>query len=191
MRKIFTALFLTLGIVSTASASETMHFRAHLVGGDLFGNPILTQATGEATLTVIDNNKAIRFKVEIAGIRNLWQAHIHIAAKGPVAPTQPVGPIAFWFVPSVPGAPNSNVPQTVEGEMSGGFVMTDAQLSGPLTFDPNNPATTGIAGLIKAIQEGRATIVVHTSDLDNSNNQTPGVAGDSPAGEIRGLIQFE
>jgi hypothetical protein len=77
----------------------------------------------------------------------------------------------------------------VDGELSGGFIMTDAQLSGPLTFDPNNAATTGVAGLIKAIEEGRATIVVHTSDLDNTNNQTPGVAGDSPAGELRGLIR--
>jgi hypothetical protein len=67
--------------------------------------------------------------------------------------------------------------------------MTNAQLTGPLAFDPANPENTGIAGLLKAIGEGRATIVVHTNDLDNSNNQVPGVSGDSPAGEIRGLIQ--
>jgi len=192
MRHILLAILLAFGIAGAALADDGMEgarFRAHLVGGDLSGNPILTRATGEATLTLINNGKAIRFNVEIAGIRNLWQAHIHIAAQGPVAPNQPVGPIAFWFVPTVPGAPNSNVPGPTQGEMSGGFVMTDAQLSGPLTFDPNNPSTTGIAGLVKAIQEGRATIVVHTSDLNNANNMTPGVAGDSPAGEIRGLIQ--
>jgi len=190
MRKVLLAITMTLGIAGAAFADDGgMRFRAHLVGGDLSGNPILTRATGEAELTLINNGKAIRFRVEIAGIRNLWQAHIHIAPQGPVAPNQPVGPIAFWFVPSVPGAPNSNVPQTVEGEMSGGFVMTDAQLTGPLAFDANDPANTGVAGLVKAIQESRATIVVHTSDLDNANNHTPGVSGDSPAGEIRGLIQ--
>jgi hypothetical protein len=203
MRKILLAivltLTLTLGIAGAASAKDgndgkdgmhdVMRFRAHLIGGDLAGNPIVTNANGEAEIAIVDTGTALRFKVEISGIRNLWQAHIHISPTGPVAPTQPVGPIAFWFVPTVPGAPNSNVAETVNGEMSGGFVMTDAQLTGPLTFDANNPATTGVAGLIKAIQERRATIVVHTSDLNDANNMTPGVAGDSPAGEIRGLIE--
>ena len=54
-----------------------------------------------------------------------------------------------------------NVAGRVQGNLSSGFMMTDAQLVGPLAFDPNNPETTGVAGLIKAIQEGRATIVVH------------------------------
>ena len=167
-----------------------MRFHARLAGGDLNGNPILTNATGEAQLSVIDNGHAIRFKVNIAGIHNLWQAHIHIAPQGPVAPNQPVGPIVFFFVPTVPGAPASNVPM-VNGEMSGGFVFSDAQLVGPLAFDSNNAANTGVAGLVKAIEEQRATIVVHTSDLNPADDQHPGVAGDSPAGEIRGLIRPE
>jgi CHRD domain-containing protein len=189
MRKSLLAIACALGLATAASAHETATFRARLTGGDLAGNPIVTNAKGEARLAVIDNNTAIRFEVKVEGINNLWQAHIHISPTGPVAQNQPVGPITFFFVPTIPGAPNSNVSGRTDGEISGGFVMTDAQLIGPLTFDSNNPATTGIAGLIKAIQEGRATIVVHTSDLDNTNNRTPGVAGDSPAGEIRGLIQ--
>lgn len=192
MRKFLLAFALSLGLAGAAFAHDDgngMRFRAHLIGGDLNGNPILTRASGEATLSVIDNGTAIRFHVEIEGIRNLWQAHIHIAPQGPVAPNQPVGPIAFWFVPSSNAAPNSNVAQRFDGEMSGGVIMTDAQITGPLAFDPSNPQHTGVAGLIEAIQQGRATIVVHTNDLDNSNNQTPGVAGDSPAGEIRGLIR--
>lgn len=196
MRKVLLAFSLALGIATAASADDGgapdgMRFHAHLVGGDLNGNPIATRATGEAQLTIIDGGHAVRFKVNIAGIRNLWQAHIHVAPQGPVAPNQKVGPIVFFFVPSIPGAPNSNVPQTVNGEMSGGFVMTDAQLVGPLTFDSNDPANTGVAGLVKAIEEQRASIVVHTSDLNPADDQTPGVAGDSPAGEIRGLIRPE
>jgi len=196
MRKVLLAFCFALASATAASADDGgahdgMRFRARLVGGDLNGNPILTRASGEAQLTVLDNGHAIRFRVNIAGIRNLWQAHIHIAPQGPVAPNQPVGPIVFFFVPTVPGAPNSNVPGPVNAEMSGGFVFSDAQLVGPLTFDSNNAANTGVAGLVKAIEEQRATIVVHTSDLDNTNNQTPGVAGDSPAGEIRGLIRPE
>ena len=196
MRKVLLAFSLLLAFATAAFADDDgardgMRFRAHLVGGDLNGNPILTRATGEAQLSVIENGHAIRFKVNIAGIRNLWQAHIHIAPQGPVAPNQPVGPIVFFFVPTVPGAPNSNVAGPVNGEMSGGFVFTDAQLVGPLTFDSNNAANTGVAGLVKAIEEQRATIVVHTSDLNPADDQHPGVAGDSPAGEIRGLIQPE
>lgn len=196
MRKVLLAVSLALGVATAASADDGgardgMRFRARLVGGDLNGNVIVTKATGDAQLTVIDNGHAIRFRVNIAGIHNLWQAHIHIAPQGPVAPNQPVGPITFFFVPTIPGAPNANVPGPVNGEMSGGFVFSDAQLVGPLTFDPNNAANTGVAGLVKAIEEQRATIVVHTSDLNPADDQTPGVAGDSPAGEIRGLIQFD
>lgn len=189
MRKIVTALVLTFGIAAAASADQGARFRAHLVGGDLAGNPIATNATGEARFEVTDNGTAIRFHLEVAGIDNLFMAHIHVAPKGPVAPNQPVGPIAFWFVPTTPGTPNSNVAGRVDSEIGAGYVMTDAQLVGPLAFDPTNAANTGIAGLVKAIREGRASIVVHTSDLNPANNLTPGVAGDSPAGEIRGLIQ--
>jgi hypothetical protein len=189
MKKILTATLLTLATATPALADDSMRFEAHLIGGDLAGNIIATNATGEAKLSVVNGGKSVRFDVKVAGIRNLWQAHIHVAPTGPVAPNKPVGPIAFYFVPSVPGSPNSNVSQTVDGELSAGFIMTDAQLVGPLTFDANNAANTGVAGLIKAIQEQRASIVVHTSDLNNANNMTPGIAGDSPAGEIRGLIQ--
>ncbi|HET8541089.1 MAG TPA: CHRD domain-containing protein [Anaeromyxobacter sp.] len=187
MRKTLMALALTLGLGATAAAQET--FSAHLEGGDLAGNSIATRATGQANLEVIDGGTAIRFRLNVAGIDNLFMAHIHVAAQGPVADNQPVGPIAFWFVPTTPGAPNSNVAQTTQGNLSAGFVMTNAQVVGPLAFDPTRPDDTGVAGLVKAIRERRATIVVHTSDLNNANNQTPGVAGDSPAGEIRGLIQ--
>ena len=189
MKKIVTAVILALGTALPSLADDSMRFEAHLIGGDLAGNIIATNATGEAKLSVINGGKAVRFDVKVAGIRNLWQAHIHVAPKGPVAPNQPVGPIAFFFVPTVPGAPNSNVAQTVDGALSAGFIMTDAQLVGPLAFDANNAANTGVAGLVKAIEERRASIVVHTSDLDSANNTTPGTAGDSPAGEIRGLIQ--
>jgi len=44
-----------------------------------------------------------------------------------------------------------------------------------------------IAGLVAAVSEGRASVFVHTDDLDPG---TPaGVAGDSRAGELRGTLQ--
>lgn len=191
MRKTLTALALTLGFASAVHAQDPLEFKAHLVGGDLAGNVVVTAATGEGKFEVIQHatGQALKFKLEVLGLRNLFMAHIHVAPVGPVANNQPVGPIAFWFVPTVPGTPDSNIAAVLDDRLSDGFVMTNAQMVGPLAFDPGNPMTTGIAGLIKAINEGRATVVVHTSDLDNANNQTPGLTGDSPAGELRGLIQ--
>src|SRR5690348_14439252 len=58
MRHILLAILLAFGIAGAALADDGMagtRFRAHLVGGDLSGNPILTRATGEATLTLINN----------------------------------------------------------------------------------------------------------------------------------------
>ena len=122
MRKTLTMLALTLGIAGAAGADEPMRFNAQLNGGDLNGNPIATRATGQANLEVIDNGTAIRFRINVAGVNNLFMAHIHVSPNpGPIADDQPVGPIAFWFVPSTPGAPNSNVAQRVQGELSGGY----------------------------------------------------------------------
>jgi len=191
MRRILLAATLALAMSMPAFADNGggLKFKAKLAGGDLNGNVIATAASGDAKLSILDNGDAVLFEVKIKGIRNLWQAHIHIAAQGPVAPNQPVGPIVFFFVPSTGGAQNDNIAEEFNGTMSAGVVMTDQQLVGPLAFNTADPDNTGVAGLIKAIMEQRATIVVHTSDLNNANNVTPGVAGDSPAGEIRGLIQ--
>jgi len=191
MRRILLAatLALAMSMPAFADTGGGLKFKAKLAGGDLNGNVIATAASGDAKLSILDNGDAVLFEVKIKGIRNLWQAHIHIAAQGPVAPNQPVGPIVFFFVPSTGGAQNDNIAEEFNGTMSAGVVMTDQQLVGPLAFNTADPDNTGVAGLIKAIMEQRATIVVHTSDLNNANNVTPGVAGDSPAGEIRGLIQ--
>jgi CHRD domain len=186
------ALATGFALPAAADNDQGLKFRARLIGGDLNGNVIATNATGDARLSIINDDKNLRFRVNIEGIRNLWQAHIHVADQGPVAPNQKVGPVVFFFTPSTGGAQdNANVPSVVNGEMSGGFIMTNEQLVGPLTFDTGNPTTTGIAGLVKAIEEQRATIVVHTSDLNKANDGPVGVAGDSPAGEIRGLIVMD
>ena len=197
MHKLLSTIALGLALsAGSATADSGERFTAKLQGGNLSGDFIRTRATGVAQFRVVDSfeivagakvpAKAIEYRLNVAGIDNLFMAHIHVAATGPVADNQPVGPVAFWFVPTTPGAPNSNV-KDVDGRLADGFVMTDAQLVGPLTPDPARPDDTGVAGLIKAIKEGRATVVVHTNDLDPT---TPtGVAGDSVAGELRGLIR--
>jgi CHRD domain-containing protein len=193
MRRILLAatLALAMSVPAFADNGGGLKFKAKLAGGDLNGNVIATPASGDAKLSIIDNGDGVLFEVKIQGIRNLWQAHIHVAAQGPVAPNQPVGPVVFFFVPTTGGAQNDNIADEFNGTMAAGVVMTDQQLVGPLAFDTNNAANTGVAGLIKAIMEQRASIVVHTSDLNNATHPagTVGAAGDSPAGEIRGLIE--
>lgn len=180
------SLFVMVGQI--ALAGNSVNFKAHLDGFDLFGNPVATNATGNAKLEVIDDGSAVEFRVNVAGIRNLWMAHIHVA-DGPVVVTGPAGPIAFWFVPTVPGAPPEgvNLAERVNGRLSAGFIITDEQLVGPLAPDPGNPENTGVNGLVKAMMEGRASVIVHTNDWDPD---TPtGVAGDSPPGELRGTVE--
>ncbi len=108
-------------------------------------------------------------------------AHIHIGAE-PVQLTGPAGPVAFWFTGGPP--PGSVNTETVNGTLAEGYIVTNGSLT---TWDPSDPTAGTIAGLITAIRGGRASVVVHTDDL---NPETPtGVAGDSRAGELRGTLQ--
>ena len=179
---------LAIGLSVNALAEDEMQFTAHLKGFNLSGAPVPTNATGQANFWVIDGGTAVRYRVNVTGIENLWMAHIHVAP-APVSITDPAGPIAFWFIPTTPpGAPASNVQDRVQGNLVSGMIMADTQLVGVLAPAQDNPEGTGIRGLIKAMQEGRASVIVHTNAFGDPNFP-PGQAGNSPPGEIRGTIQ--
>lgn len=174
---------LALGSLMTGSAfaDKPMRFDAKLFGFNAAGAPIATNAQGRASVEVIDGGTAIKFKVNVAGIDNLLMAHIHVASE-PVALTDPAGPVAFWFTGGPP--PGTTNTETVNGTLAEGYIVTDGSLS---VWNQSDPEAGTIAGLISAISEGRASVVVHTDDL---NPDTPtGVAGDSRAGELRGTLQ--
>jgi hypothetical protein len=176
MRSPFPILVIGLLLAGTAVAQPPVRFHAQLSGGDANGNVIDTVATGQASFEVIDGGTAIRYRVNLAGIENLWMAHIHVSEE-----PGGNGPIAFWFVPTTGGPPpDTNVQETVQGVLDAGYILTNAQIGGPL-------ASTGIAGMIQAMEEGRAYVVIHTNDLDP--NTPSGGAGDSPPGELRGQIE--
>lgn len=175
-------LILALGslMAGNALADKPMRFDAKLFGFNAGGVPIATNAQGHASVEVIDGGTAIKFKVNVAGIDNLLMAHIHIAP-APVQLTDPAGPIGFWFVGGPP--PGTVNTETVNGTLAEGYIVTNGEL---FSWDGSDPTSGTIAGLITAISEGRASVVVHTDDLDPS---TPsGVAGDSRAGELRGTL---
>lgn len=183
MRKLI--LILAFGSLTTGSAfaDKPMRFDAKLFGFNAGGAPIATNAQGHASVEVIDGGTAMKFKVKVAGIDNLLMAHIHVAP-APVQLTDPAGPPAFWFTGGPP--PGSVNTETVNGTLAEGYIVTDGSLSSWAIGAPE-PGDGTIAGLITAISEGRASVIVHTDDL---NPDTPtGVAGDSRAGELRGTLQ--
>ena len=181
MRSTLFAIALGLLAVGNASADNPMKFDAKLFGFNAGGAPIATNAQGRARVEVIDGGTALKFRVKVAGVDNLLMAHIHIAPV-PVDLTAPAGPVAFWFTGGPP--PGTTLTETLNGTLSEGYIITDGQLT---VWDDSGPAAGTVAGLITAISEGRASVVVHTDDLDPD---TPtGVAGDSRAGELRGTLQ--
>ncbi|MCB1907362.1 MAG: CHRD domain-containing protein [Rhodocyclaceae bacterium] len=184
-KKLF-ALALGLALAGGAVADSAMKFDAHLEGFTLAGAPVDTNATGNARVEVLDGGTALHFRVNVAGIDNLLMAHIHVAPIGsptPVALTDPAGPVAFWIVADFP--PGDTLSDTVNGRLAEGFIITKSDLSD--WNDPNDPNSSTIEGLIGAIVDGRASVIVHTSD-GNPDTMEP-VAGDSPAGELRGTLQ--
>jgi len=181
MRNIVLALALGVIVVGNAGAAKPMKFSAQLDGFNAGGAPIPTNAQGRAVVEVIDDGTAVNFRVKVAGIDNLLMAHIHIAP-APVMLTDPAGPIAYWFTGGPP--PGTNLTERVNGTLADGYIITNGQL---VVWDASDPTAGTVEGLINAMAEGRASVVVHTDDL---NPDTPtGVAGDSRAGELRGTLE--
>jgi hypothetical protein len=181
MRNTLFALTLAFSLIGSAAAAKPLKFDANLFGFNAGGVPIATTAQGRATVEVIDDGTALNFRVKVAGIDNLLMAHIHISPV-PVQLTDPAGPVGYWFTGGPP--PGTNLTERVNGTLADGYIITDGQLE---VWDTSDPTAGTIAGLITAISEGRASVVVHTDDLDPD---TPtGVAGDSRAGELRGTLQ--
>ena len=180
-RTLFVLVLALAVVVGNAYGDRPMRFEAKLEGFNAAGAPILTNATGNAKVEIIDDGTAVEFKVTVAGIDNLLMAHIHIAP-APVELTDPAGPIAYWFTGGPP--PGTNLTERVNGRLAQGFIITDGELA---VWDAADPDAGTVEGLIAAIEEGRASVVVHTDDLDPD---TPtGSAGDSRAGELRGTLQ--
>lgn len=121
--------------------------------------PAATKARGQASFKVSKDSTFIQFRLNVANIRNVTMAHIHLAPAGAN------GPVVAWLLPSEPP------PQLIEGRSQGTLaagLITAANLVGPL-------AGQTINDLIEAMAAGDAYVNVHTSQY--------------PGGEIRGQIR--
>jgi hypothetical protein len=161
-RRIITALLaaaLTLGVLSTpALAAQNRNFVAHLTGAEEVP-PVETRAQGQAIFQLSKDGTEIRYKLIVANIENLRQAHIHLAPRGVN------GPVVAWLYPSAP--PAELIPGRFSGVLAEGTITAE-NLVGPL-------AGQSLADLVAAMQAGNTYVNVHTSAY--------------PGGEVRGQIR--
>lgn len=149
------------GALSAAPGSgqfaNDQHMGTHLTGAE--ENPVRdTLAQGQATFRVNADGTAISYKLNVANIENVTQAHIHLAPAGSN------GGIVAWLYPSAP--PSQLIPGRSQGTLGEGEI-TAASLVGSLTGQP-------LSALLDVMRSGGAYVNVHTTQF--------------PPGEIRGQI---
>jgi hypothetical protein len=108
-----------------------------------------TTAQGQAIFQVNEDGSAISYKLLVANIENVRQAHIHLAPAGSN------GDIVAWLYPAAP--PAVLIPGRTQGTLGEG-VLTAASLMGPLAGQP-------LSALLDAMRSGGAYVNVHTSQF--------------------------
>ena len=148
---------LVIPVFSHAESHDGGHFGTHMTGAEETP-PRPSRAQGQLNLRLQDDGTALGYKLLVANIEDVTQAHIHLAPPG--VP----GPVIAWLYPAAP--PAQHIPGRFQGVLAEG-VITDANVVGPL-------AGQGVAALLAAIRAGNAYANVHTVQF--------------PPGEIRGQI---
>jgi hypothetical protein len=157
---------------------------ANANGGN-FGTPLLaaeevmpagvvneSTARGNAIFQLNADGTALSYRLIVANIENVFQAHIHLGAAGTN------GGIVVWLYPST---------EPVAGPLGGGRLdgviaegtITAANLVNALAGQP-------LSALVTELTNGNAYVNVHTNDGVAPTNTGP---GDFPGGEIRGQAE--
>lgn len=150
-------LFVTMP-AGWAGVGSDRNFVAHLSGGEEVP-PVDTKATGQTKFQLSKDGTELSFRLNVANIENVTQAHIHLA------PVGENGPVVAWLHPD--GPPAQLIPGRTQGTLALGTITAD-DLVGPL-------AGAGLADLVAAMNAGNTYVNVHTSQF--------------PGGEIRGQIR--
>jgi hypothetical protein len=143
--------------VGVATAAVNGHWNAHATG-DNEVPPNASRAQAQANLKLSADGESLSYKLNVANIENVTQAHIHMAPSGTN------GAIVAWLYPSAP--PSQLIPGRSSGTLGEG-TLTAASLVGPLAGQP-------LSALVDAIDSGNAYVNVHTSQF--------------PPGEVRGQV---
>jgi hypothetical protein len=157
---------LALGLLAVAPSAVAGDNFVATLSGDQEVPARDTQAVGVATFKLREDGTALRFKVNVANIDNVFAAHIHCGAVGV---NGPVGVTLFM------GAPAS-------GPVNG--TLAEGTITAP---DPGNGCGwTDLAAVLAAMSSGATYVNVHTDDGMAPPNTGP---GDFPGGEIRGQVR--
>lgn len=145
-------------LVVPVFAAVSDNFGTHLTGEEETPAPTGSRAQGQAIFQLNEDGTVLSFRLNVANIQNVTQAHIHRGAFGAS------GGIVVWLYPIAP--PSQLIPGRSQGTLGAGDIV-DAQVIGTL-------AGTGVAGLLAEIRAGNTYVNVHTSQF--------------PGGEIRGQL---
>jgi hypothetical protein len=134
------------------------NFVAVLSGGEEVP-PNDSLARGQASFQLSRDGTELSYRLIVANIENVTQAHIHLAPAGAN------GPVVAWLYPSAP--PAQLIPGRFEGVLAEGTI-TEANLVGQLAGEP-------LDTLLEHMRAGNTYVNVHTSQF--------------PPGEVRGQIR--
>ena len=129
-------------------------------------------ARGNATFQLSHDGLSLSYKLIVANIENVFQAHIHQGAPGSN------GPVVVWLFPSTTPGAGPTGGGRLDGVIAEGTI-TAANLVGVLAGQP-------LSALVTQIQNGNTYVNVHTNDGVAPTNTGP---GDYPGGEVRGKVE--
>ncbi len=135
------------------------NFNTHLKGEQEKPTPVDTKAQGQANFKLSKDGTALQYKLIVANIVDVTQAHLHL-----ISNANGTGGVVVWLYPSAP--PSQLLPGRTNGVLAEG-VITDDDLVGALSG-------MSLDDLIEAIKANLVYVNVHTSQ--------------NPPGEIRGDI---
>jgi hypothetical protein len=149
--------YLTAPLFSHNTQHETGNFVTHATGSqEVPAND--SRAQGQAVFQLSADGTELSYRLIVANIQNVTQAHIHLAPAGAN------GPVVVWLYPAAP--PAQLIPGRFQGVLGEG-VITAANFVGQL-------AGADMAALIGHLLAGNAYVNVHTTQF--------------PPGEVRGQI---
>lgn len=147
------------GTLATADPANPQTFTTNLSAAEEVADPpVESNARGQAVFHLSKDGTELRYRLIVANIENVLQAHLHLAPAGEN------GPVVAWLYPS--GPPPELIPGRTQGVLATGTI-TAADLVGPL-------AGASLDQLVEAIVAGDIYANVHTQQF--------------PAGEIRGQL---
>lgn len=126
---------------ATTAVARSGHYNTHLTGTEEVP-AVVTGAQGQATFKLSADGESLEYKLNVANIEDVVQAHIHLGAPGSNG-----GVVVFLFGPEPAGI-------DVNGTLATGTITAD-DLINALAGQP-------LSSLIDAIESGGAYVNVHT-----------------------------